>query len=173
MENDFNNQESRPLLRQRSLHHEIRLGLVASFVGSIVFIITTFICIYRENPADNLAEIVGALYILYILIGPIIGFIIALFPSIMCGFVVTTLIRSWMQNREPQKMPIVIMGALLGGILGFLLVRALPLDVYDVCEILSSITVGALAGGWYAWKTQKWILAGYRKSPENRFHKLK
>ena len=161
MEKGYKNQYRKMALRPRSLLYELRLGVIASAIGSLLFILLTLGSGYIGTPISDQTDPLLPLYLAYAIAGPAIGFVIVLIPSIICGFVVTSLMRVWMRSHRLSKIVSLLIGAIIGSLLGVLTVQVAYFEQYGFWNqfrvFFSGAVAGAIAGGWYAWKMQKWM----------------
>lgn len=158
--------------RNITVRRGARLGVKATAIGSILFAVMFLIADSLLKPpllpGEQEADIVIAMGCLILLIGPLLGFLIAIIPGTLGGVLVALVVRMLRHFHITQKLLVIFVGSVFGALLAFLIVGSSGVanDVYGESRrfffFLSSILAGSIAGGWHAWKINRWLMEAGR-----------
>jgi hypothetical protein len=111
------------------------------------------------NTLESLTDLEFAIWATFLLVGPIITFVIGIIPSVIGGKILTIFLVKLLQSPSAQSSIGIIFGIVLGGLFGYILTQFIEWGMHvshfirgPSCALLSGTLAGAGAGAWYGWK---------------------
>lgn len=148
-----------------TIKHGSYLGIISSGIGSVLFCVIYFICqeVYK-NSSDTVTDLEWAIWVIFLLLGPIIGFAIMFIPGILSGGVIATLLRRLRITIILPLSLVLVAGIITGGLFGYAIAQiGESLSHFSrftsgpYCGLVSGTIAGSVSGVWYSWKMYDWL----------------
>lgn len=166
MNTQFNSQyPTNPIPEKyQTVRYGMFLGIVGACMAGFLFPFLYFFCQQTHETFGRIEEPVRAIWIAFLVLGPLFISMVALLPAIVGGGILGISLRILLRFGVLSLGMGILLGTVAGGLYGYVLTQIVEWLSHlsrftpgPLCGRISGTLAGVTAGSWYGYKMTFWL----------------